>query len=556
MNRGRGRQLGLILIALIAFVALIWPDEKTERKEAQAERRKQVPPPTLASAPSRVRPLTVEQEPPKSETRVLHVRVETARDASPVDGARIFQGGLTGDCTRTDEDGKALLPIRPAAGQIGVLAEGYLPFIASITPDTTEIAARLERGASISGRVLDEQNTPVEGVRIWCTPSENVEAWPNPTGFVGTSSRGGVAVSGQDGRFVLHGLQPTTDYEIEWSKKMWIRYPASRPFPIRANASKPLLLHVSPQARVSFAFTDEETGLPVTMQDIITQAGQGVDIGREPLPWIEPSDVSNLWGERAPGDHYYVRVGPTEVTGRQRGSAELTATAIGYVPVKRRVEFEFGKTQTISVPMSKLDGVELGTVNLTVKLNDTPFTGQLMLRLKGESESTWAHAGFRDGRQISTLGLPAGRWELTAKPAGVQGHFMLYSDPVQVDVPPGKAGAASIVLAARVLTLDVRTREGKAVVGYDLGVRSGGKVLNMLNNWDLLVRGATQAGLTRAGFPVLYCSRGVELALAVNKFGAGYYFGPVVAASEAVSGRIIVALDQPAHDYREAWRSQ
>ncbi|MDJ0976486.1 MAG: hypothetical protein QNJ98_18655 [Planctomycetota bacterium] len=483
--------------------------------------------------------------------------VRAAGSRTPIQGALVSVERIAYEQARTDESGTAAIELPEGSGAVSVVAEGYVPYIATSLDPSAPHRVYLEPGASVTGRVVDDRGQGVDGVRVWCVPSDNVSSWPHPTGIAGTDSRGGITSSGPDGQFQIQGLEEDVDYEVFWAKTGWVRYPSGRPYPVRASASQPLTLTMSPQARVRLAFVDRETGASVMARQIMTRPGPGTDIGREPMPWCEREDVRNLHGEAGPGDHFYVRVDASGGAGDLKGRIHVEAAALGYQPLKTEAAFEFGRDTTLELPMTRSTRADFGSLQLDASMGGEPYTGWLVVKLEGEGKRSgaWASAQFAAGKQISALSVPAGRYTLSARPAGIRGHFMAYTDPVELQIHPRTVTEAPVRIPFRALRIDVVDGEERVVVGYDLGVTLDGTNHGLVHNWDLLTRASRDARLRAGGLPVLFCSPGATLNLVVNRYGTGYAAMTIRLNDQPEGPHTTITLVAPAKDWREAWRS-
>lgn len=98
--------------------------------------------------------------------------------------------------TRSDEDGRFELWAAPGAASIRAEATGYAPGRTSVVAPSEAISLQLTPGSTVHGRVLAwVSGKPVAGVEVRAM-------------FEGRRTRSTAAISGEDGRFSLTGLEP------------------------------------------------------------------------------------------------------------------------------------------------------------------------------------------------------------------------------------------------------------------------------------------------------------------------------------------------------------
>ncbi|MGA2062336.1 MAG: hypothetical protein ABSG67_17780, partial [Thermoguttaceae bacterium] len=173
-------------------------------------------------------------------------------DMKPVAGASISVSGPSrpGSITaKTDADGR--FELKPCqAGRltrIMIIADGFAPQFEMFTPtkEPMKLAYHLEPGATISGKVVDPQGKPVEGVWVfaarWKMDSLNIKM-----------------TTDKDGRFAWKSApQDMVYFDI-----LPVGYMPIRNYPLTPNGEEHLI-SLYPKLVIQGAVVDEENGKPV-----------------------------------------------------------------------------------------------------------------------------------------------------------------------------------------------------------------------------------------------------------------------------------------------------
>lgn len=134
-----------------------------------------------------------------------HVFLESVSGSEPPEGCR--------DLLAAEMDGRGrftLSQLPPGEHRLGVQASGFPSKPIDFTTDSRDRERDLgtivfEEGLSIRGLVLDGNEDPLAGAKIWAFPGERGEfAVP----ILENSPRIAIASTGADGAFVLRGLEP------------------------------------------------------------------------------------------------------------------------------------------------------------------------------------------------------------------------------------------------------------------------------------------------------------------------------------------------------------
>lgn len=148
-----------------------------------------------------------------AKTEPLVLRLRTAAqivvevvdaDGHPVEAAEVAVLGLFPAAAVTDAQGRAIVtPIAGGTWIVRARKAGYAPdgrFVVVPASGEARVDLRLQRGASLAGRVVDEHGAPLAGVRVW----------PEQAGDFGSPAVGAdsASVSDVDGRFRFDALAP------------------------------------------------------------------------------------------------------------------------------------------------------------------------------------------------------------------------------------------------------------------------------------------------------------------------------------------------------------
>ncbi len=559
----------VLLVATLGLLALMWPSSGRSLP-APHGRSSGVQPrthPELLGYPTQVvaskdADLSAVEDATKrkastSSAESLKAEITVIDEASglPVDGARVFLAPHASSHSVTDIEGIASIEVASSGQALGVVAIGYLPAKSELGAGEQQLTVRLKRGEQVSGIVIDDLGEPIEGVRIWCSQSHHTATWPHPTTYFATDVNGGIGISRSNGEFTVDGLAADYDYEIAWSKHMWTRS-MRRPYPVRAGDGTRVVLKMRPIARVLFNFVDRQDGHVVTTQSIETTCGPGIGVGGWPVPYEHSEPPLNLMGEARAAEHFYVRDGTSDIDDNMQGTVTVLVKALGYRERKKNVTFKLGQRQTIRIPLDRKSNVELGNVAFTVTLGNRPYTGRLSTYFRGASGSTSSSFMFREGKQINKVRIPSGRYEVSVKPVGLIGASLEREDVGVIDIQTGMTTNQSLNIPCCSATLDVRDRDGKRVLGYDVGVAINGRAKGGGEMWDFRARASSVPGLIRNGLPVLYFPMTGDVVLSVNKFGVGSHLGTIAHDSNTMHGNMKVFLNQPARDTRRAARQE
>ncbi|HVV86770.1 MAG TPA: carboxypeptidase-like regulatory domain-containing protein [Kofleriaceae bacterium] len=200
----------------------------------------------------------------------LEVAVTDAATRKPVAAARVLLVDEEGREETTGPDGVArFAAIDDGWVRIAVIATGYSPGDAATRVDRgakkAHLDVALQRGAALSGRVVDEQHQPVADARIWAVDAAS--AWSS-----GAGDRNAVT-SAKDGSFTIPALAAGS----------WILFAKDETH--APATSKPIT--VSGELPT--------TGVEIVMPAAATIAGVVVDGKQAPVPYATVTLSSDRW---------------------------------------------------------------------------------------------------------------------------------------------------------------------------------------------------------------------------------------------------------------------
>jgi hypothetical protein len=394
--------------------------------------------------------------------------------------------------TKTDEDGEFVLPADPENPVILVQAGGYLPALEKVQVETQNLIA-LERGVSISGRVVSEAGAPIEGARVWATLETNRVAWPNTSLFFEVSRRaaGAEDLTDSAGYYELRGLSPEASYALKCSKPAHTFRRWRDPPVVRAARGPVLELVLSAVCRLATRAVDSQTGEPVPNAEF--------RLSNRPRDVITPIDYQR--GNAATADKPeggFLADGWARMTLARTNAAvpderfkvKVFCGAPGYVPVSREIPLSDG-TVCVEVPMERAGEQEWGGILFSFRFRRTakPFTGDLLLQVWSLRDKTRGQARVRvvDGQATDPVRLPLGRYRFVFMGFGDRGQWWTDACRVARFDLTGVEARCDVELDGTPVRLSVRDPNGRVVRGYDMIVkpsrgRSGGASF-----WDVPV---------------------------------------------------------------------
>ena len=252
-------------------------------------------------------------------------KIVDAETGAPITNAEIYAGPQDGNqmsWTRTDGNGSYILKGLPVGVmEVGVRGQGYveerLRVVTNDSQVTTAPDVRLDVGATISGRVTDEDTgLPIANVQIEAnSDSGGYNSWANTDG---------------EGRYVLRGVAPGT-YRIKaradregYIQELYddtLNWDDARRISINGKAGvESIDFELAKGASISGTIIDAETGEPIPNMEV--HAG--------------PVNNSHLAWTRTDGQGNYL------LRGLPDGRIEVYAYGQGYVEVSQTVTIQGG----------------------------------------------------------------------------------------------------------------------------------------------------------------------------------------------------------------------
>ncbi len=157
-------------------------------------------------------------------------KVTSKVDGKPIAGAKAWLDRLgRGTETDTDSDGKySIIVERSGENRLWVAADGFATSLTVITiphgMQLKDVNIELIAGADASGRVVDEEGNPIEGVEVW-TAVTNASMEPVETD--------------DQGRYTFKGLEPFRKYTMQAGFKRQADHPIYRNGWVEISVDKP-----------------------------------------------------------------------------------------------------------------------------------------------------------------------------------------------------------------------------------------------------------------------------------------------------------------------------
>lgn len=480
-------------------------------------------------------------------------RVLRADSDEPVGDAVVVSGpagprtiALTG-AERSRADGYFALTVASRdAVYLRVTANGFKPWSERAPSATARaVTVRLERGASISGTVVDELGRPSAGARVWCHQDRNRTAWPNNgrSLIVGDVSQGGESTSDDRGGFAIDGLDLDASYRVRVAKTLAVQWGDATL--VRAGTPA-LLLHLRVLGRVVLHVVDGTTGTRV--EGLRSQAP--LPQGAEFCPALRGEDAEAQAYDSAQEGHE----GEFRIVEFARGATspsdsllesvfEPTLRAPGYEPLTLKIPFRYGNVTRLEVPLPRSGTLSMVRVDFRATfVGGRAFTGLLLLRMHDSS----IPLAFVDGLPTGEVSLPAGRHTVRVQGGGPAGRWWeSASPPMTIDLIPGSATPTEIRLdlSGGAVALRVIDSRGRSVEGYDLVAVSDGVTNGWTQRWELAARdsrGRTLAPEMRD--PVVWLPAGTH-EIRVNMPGVGFARVPVRVSADGSETHLDVSLE-------------
>lgn len=442
---------------------------------------------------------TPEPSPPHG---VLRGVVVTAATGEPIEGCHLFLAADEYTLTprartvRSDPDGTFVLELAVhGSSRLIAVAEGYLPSSVPVerpVEDGDSAVVRLHRGASISGKVVDDRGVPVEGARVWSHAEENRVAWPTHESFFSADTSGGVSTSNERGEYEIRGLHEDAMYEVHAMKAGYAESERhAKGALLRANTQVDVVL--TRVAGVRLTVVDDATGASIPCASTRMSAGRHA----RALRWTGTMRrLSRLSGTGVRDVCWFRPVNEKLAEGSL--TLRVGADAPGYHPVREIVALEWGTVREVTMRLACSDPRGTASVLFTASIEGGPvFNGPLELFVKslaGSGLPAVVSVDFRDGVIKEPLALPPGRYAITPHGAFPAGMWWHPAGPTQEVLIPGSAAdllEAPLKLIGRQVQLTVEDSSGARRRGYSVAVEYEDGTGGILSaDWDVPVVGS------------------------------------------------------------------
>jgi hypothetical protein len=501
----RLRWVGLVVVALAVVLAMLWKADESGRAERSEGAR---PEPGLPDFPRRElehwdehaeggRGPAVRAD----ESRTVSGIVRDAETGVPIVGARVIAVDVGTERTvaasravETDAEGQfELFEFPPAPTHVQASAAGYLHTLVAFPRQREDrVEVTLGRGQEVRGKVVDDEERPVSGARVWLHREQNQVAWrdAHPRVAVGDVAAGGQAVTDDRGDFHVLGLGPGP-YVVRATKQGW-SFPAWEEPPIVEAGQHGVKLRLLPIRTLVIRHFDSQSRTP--LHCVMTQVRRyretkaaipiTADLGRgEALLGAEPEGFDSRNG--------ITRISFAWLDSVSDGPVFQTVycKAPGYEPFQVKVDCSVpGPEIVVDAPMKRRT-TRLGTLKLAVQYDATglPFTGRLQLMIDdqtGEGRGL-AIRDFRDGAATRPLELPEGQYKIRPMGCGDVGFWWIQAGRwALVSATGGVETRGVLTVSGNPLRLNVVDRLGRTVRGYDLKIFPASGMMGGVRRWD------------------------------------------------------------------------
>lgn len=423
---------------------------------------------------------------------VLRGRVVDAQDPDrAIQGAHVHLGAAgsyipwsTG--AKTDANGFFELG-RPSQSEVrlSITATGYRTWSEGVTRDSKELVVKLQRGASVRGRVLDDTGSPIHGVRVWAFLRENAFGWPHgrQLRLVGRRGDGGVATTNASGEFEIRGLDGETTYVIRAAKRYWTSITEED---VRASpGASRIELRLVPMAVLKLRVLEAETGRPIKHPTVSMSLPPGTAPRNRTAYAGLTTDASEDTGTRP---FQLLRYRVDEIV--EPLAVRVRIAALGFDAADEQVELVFGEEVVRTVTMAPIEGDTAHEVSVRAAWRGgRPFSGRLELRL-GTAGARGPHGvalEFVNGVATESLRLPPGSYNALPVGLGPRGIWWEEAGPHQslTVVASDSQQIWHIQLEGSVVRLRVVSPDGRELRGYSLAVEAPGGHSAYRKHWDI-----------------------------------------------------------------------
>jgi hypothetical protein len=362
--------------------------------------------------------------------------------------------------------------------RVVVVAPAYLPWEEGVASDEARhLEVGLQRGAAISGVVVDDLGEPLEGVEVWSTTHRTRRPWPGPEGtiFRASSSTGGRTTSNESGEFTIYGNDAESVYQLGWRKGHYI--PAHKSPRVAPGSGEKVRLHMRAMCRIRLSIFDRETSAPVEGATVGThQPRFGVRLvpgAREGFLWDIPRKRGIRYAVFARDLQRGVEDSPVH---DEVPEALIKVRAPGYHDEWFKVPLaQWGSVTDYRVEMLS-QGPSQPKFRIKALWSDgTPFDGTLLVKYAEHVVSV----PFASGLSTGSIALPkdVNRFWITGDGAAASWWNPTGTNHSADDVQGGWLG---LTVSGHAVELDVRTADGGKATTYRVQVLGANLPANIM----------------------------------------------------------------------------
>jgi hypothetical protein len=500
--------IGVVLWLLLSEFSSHTAPSKADSPRQAAESGKLPPPPLLGvEGPSSVTPIA--DTPDDTDTSAASLSVLTVVvsagetgdliSSAEIAGVEIGQKFSTADLhRRTDDAGEVNLDAAYLAriDRLVATAPGYIRKVVPVSRGVAESGERLpvtlERGATLTGRVVDDHGVPIARARVWACRVENRAAWPNGMPEMDTSELGAGASANTDanGSYQIQGLLESGEYVLRAAKSLYSST-SDHLIRVQPGGNAPDIV-LNAMAQIRFRVVDAVTGSPVAIATARAKTPRGLVVRRVTARALRQVGKTYALPEEGQVVFQFVRhgLGTHQISKRD---SEYLFFAPGYerqLVTSRAIP---GRTQEVEVRLSPLS-TNTTRIQLRVAVTtrgDQPYSGLAEVNVRDAHGTSVRRQVVLEGPEGAIVAaLPPGEYEVSARPSGADGVWVQRAaDEKKVSVSADVAKGTAVNCALRwpfgIASLKVEYPSGSAVGGYDVYLAPKGEMGLRVSEWHL-----------------------------------------------------------------------
>lgn len=430
---------------------------------------------------------------------VVNGMILDAETRTPISGAIVYLSNEAGGVARAEavarsaESGAFKLPVKGVPGALEsaaliVRSHEYCDSRVSLTRSgaalQSELLVLLERGATISGAVVDGQGNPISGARVVGYAPGAQYSWPCATDVFLTTlgDCGTEAMSDESGGFRLKGLDPDAPYLLYAEKQGYV--PLGKRIlhdELSLPGTRDIRLVLLPSFEFSLSTVDDESAQPIPYAGLVIDPRGRVRV-RLRHPAINDDAPENSGRPLSPAGRFPVCLYAADGFARpDHVDVDFAAFALGYKSQRGPIRVKWGDTGEVLIRLKRLArGTPVPVRFRAHYAEGAPFSGFMRMFINRDGdESDYRGPGmvvalFERGRSQSALPLLPGTYYLNLRSAGPMGSWWHPARRwFQFTVPERCDGdwPASFQVEGGLLELSVLDPQGNAVRGYSLHIK-------------------------------------------------------------------------------------